>query len=93
MPGKEGEVKLYLFVDDRVFYVETLRALEKLKMTNPLELIDQFSKGARSLLKALSVTSSHANNKQSEKNIMKRTSFAFKSKILAIHPTKDMKDK
>ena len=27
IPSKEGEVKLYLFVDDRIFYVETLRAL------------------------------------------------------------------
>lgn len=27
IPSKEGEEKLCLFVDDRIFYVETLRAL------------------------------------------------------------------
>lgn len=55
-------------------------------MTNPLELVDQFSKGARSILKGQSVTFPHAKNEQSKRNIVKQTSFAFKSKIFSNSP-------
>lgn len=73
-------------MDDRIFYVESLRALWKSEDGKSLRTIDQFSKGARPLLKGLSVTSPHANNEPSERNIEKRTSFTFKSKIFSNSP-------
>ena len=89
--GKE-EVKLPLFADDMILYIDNPKdSTKKLQ-----ELINEFSKVAGYKINIQkSVAFLYANNKLTEREIKKTTTFTIASKrikYLGINLTKDVKD-
>ena len=89
--GKE-EVKLSVFVDDMILYIENPKDSTK----KLLELINEFSKVARYKINIQKLVAFlYANNELTEREIKKTIPFSFTSKgikYLGINLTKDVKD-